>query len=495
MAGYTLLRSGSTGEDVKKLQNALIGAGYDVGKSGSDGIYGANTESAVRKYQQDNGLSVDGIAGEQTMGKLFGNMNKPSVQGAETQGTQSPVPDYSQYQYDPTANKAYLEALAALQQAQKTMPTYQGTYDQQLQDLYEQIVNREKFSYDLNADALYQQYRDQYTQQGKLAMMDTMGQAQAMTGGYGNSYAQSVGQQTYQGYLQQLNDVVPELYGMALDQYNQEGQNLLNQYSMLGDLADTEYARYQDALDQYWQNLTYQKQLVDDAYDQGYTNWYQSYQMGADADNTAYQKQQDAYEKLVSLITSTGYTPTEEELKAAGMSSSQAKSYADYYKKQNGDSGGSSGGSSYGSESGSGGYDNGGLSDSQVKALQKALGVTADGMYGSQSKKAAGGLSAKEAYEKYVVGGEQEQNVQQETGVQQEPTGFTGTTYNEAVAYMKNNGVPNAKASNLMTSSEWSRRRDSYKRTGVGGTEVKNYNSYAEYIADFVEYAIESYGK
>ena len=353
MAGYTLLRSGSTGEDVKKLQNALIGAGYDVGQSGADGIYGANTESAVRKYQQDNGLSVDGIAGEQTMGKLFGNMNKPSVQGAETQGTQSPVPDYSQYQYDPTANKAYLEALAALQQAQKTMPTYQGTYDQQLQDLYEQIVNREKFSYDLNADALYQQYRDQYTQQGKLAMMDTMGQAQAMTGGYGNSYAQSVGQQTYQGYLQQLNDVVPELYGMALDQYNQEGQNLLNQYSMLGDLADTEYARYQDALDQYWQNLTYQKQLVDDAYDQGYTNWYQSYQMGADADNTAYQKQQDAYEKLVSLITSTGYTPTEEELKAAGMSSSQAKSYADYYKKQNGNSGYSSGS---GRSGGSGGY-------------------------------------------------------------------------------------------------------------------------------------------
>ena len=56
--------------------------------------------------------------------------------------------------------------------------------------------------------------------------MDTMGQAQAMTGGYGNSYAQTVGQQTYQGYLQGLNDQVPALYQLALDKYNSEGNQL-----------------------------------------------------------------------------------------------------------------------------------------------------------------------------------------------------------------------------------------------------------------------------
>lgn len=47
-------------------------------------------------------------------------------------------------------------------------------------------------------------------------------------------------------------------------------------------------------------------------------------------------------------------------------------------------------------------YDNGGLTTDQVKALQKALGVTQDGKYGSGSKKAAGGLDAKAAYDKYV---------------------------------------------------------------------------------------------
>lgn len=363
MASYTMLQSGSSGDEVKKLQQALVDAGYNVGSSGVDGIYGSATAEAVKNYQQDKGLDVDGIAGDQTLGSLYGakDTNTPATETVPNSGTvdnAQKLPDYSQYVYDPASNDAYQQALAALQQAKQAMPSYKGTYDQQLEDLYQQIVNRDKFSYDVNADALYQQYADQYTKQGKMAMMDTMGQAVTLTGGYGNSYAQNVGQQAYQGYLQQLNDVVPELYAMALDQYNQEGQDLLNQYSMLGDMADMEYGRYQDALDQYWQNLSYQKQLTDDAYDQGYNNWYTAYQMGVDAENTAYQKeldaysqQQDAYDRLVNLITAIGYTPTADELKAAGMSESQARAYADYYNQQNavtyyGGGGGSSSGSS-----------------------------------------------------------------------------------------------------------------------------------------------------
>ena len=72
---------------------------------------------------------------------------------------------------------------------------YQSQYRDQIQGLYDQIANRKDFTYDVNADAMYQQLKDQYVQGGRMAMMDTMGQAQAMTGGYGNSYAQGVGQQ------------------------------------------------------------------------------------------------------------------------------------------------------------------------------------------------------------------------------------------------------------------------------------------------------------
>ena len=68
--------------------------------------------------------------------------------------------------------------------------------------------------------------------------------------------------------------------------------------------------------------------------------------------------------------------------------------------------------------------------------------------------------------------------------------GYSGTNYSDAVAYMKKNGVSSAKASSMMTQSEWQRRRASYLNYGTGGTEVKNFSSYAEYVQAFTKYAV-----
>ena len=43
------LTYGSRGDDVRKLQQALQSAGYDVGSTGADGVYGRNTQAAVRR--------------------------------------------------------------------------------------------------------------------------------------------------------------------------------------------------------------------------------------------------------------------------------------------------------------------------------------------------------------------------------------------------------------------------------------------------------------
>lgn len=67
---------------------------------------------------------------------------------------------------------------------------------------------------------------------GKVAMADTVGQASAMTGGYGNSYATTAGSQAYQGYLQQLNNDIGNYYSMALSGYNAETDRLNNIYNM-----------------------------------------------------------------------------------------------------------------------------------------------------------------------------------------------------------------------------------------------------------------------
>ena len=57
-----ILRRGDKGQEVKRLQSSL--------KISADGDYGPKTESAVKEYQTDNGLSVDGAAGPQTLGHL-----------------------------------------------------------------------------------------------------------------------------------------------------------------------------------------------------------------------------------------------------------------------------------------------------------------------------------------------------------------------------------------------------------------------------------------
>ena len=74
--GYTMkmrnLSKGCKGEDVRALQILLIGRGYICGSYGADGDFGGATDAAVRNYQRDHGLGVDGIVGPATMGSLLG---------------------------------------------------------------------------------------------------------------------------------------------------------------------------------------------------------------------------------------------------------------------------------------------------------------------------------------------------------------------------------------------------------------------------------------
>ena len=151
---------------------------------------------------------------------------------------------YKDYQESDRVKKL-AERLVQLE-SQKPGDWTGGQYGQQMQEALDAIRKRKKFSYDLNGDALYQQYKDKYVQQGKQAMQDTMGQAAALTGGYASTYGQAVGQQQYDAYLQNLNDVVPELYQLALSRYQMEGDDLKTQYSLLADQYQQEYGQYRD---------------------------------------------------------------------------------------------------------------------------------------------------------------------------------------------------------------------------------------------------------
>ena len=685
MAKFWEVGLGATGEAVKNVQNALNNAGY---KLDVDGIFGNKTLAAVKDYQQKNSLDVDGIVGNYTWGSLVNNLANKTASAtsaissnvAKATGTQTKAPEQAQAPAQ-TSNKTNLQgvvsgdtggfsykayeesdavkqAQALLQQQLANKPgEYQSQWQTQLNEAMDKILNREKFSYDLNGDALYQQYKDQYTLQGQQAMMDTMGQAQAMTGGYGNSYAQTVGQQTYQGYLQQLNDKVPELYQLALNQYNQEGQDLYNQYGLYADRENQDYGRYRDTVSDYYteldrltsdaryqsetdynrymdaynqaygqhrdsvadsqwqkqfdeaqrqyeQNFQYQQgrdQVADDQWNQSFqyqqnrdqvadnqwqqnfdyqkdrdavadsqwnqsfeyqqgrdqvadsqwqqqfdeaqrqyeqnfqyqqdrdkvsdSQWDQSFQYQQDRDkvsdsqwNQSFQYQQ-AQDKIAQDQWNQSFQYQQSQDKIAQDQWNQSMEYQQdrdkvsdsqwqkefdeairQYNHKNGISTSSSSTGSTGSTGSAGntgntgntggkGYDNGTVIDENIKKIQKALGVTADGKWGPASQAAAqkkwGVTSANDAWKRYTGA------VSTPTQPQTQNTGFTGTTYESAVAYMKENGVSSASAAGVMTKSEWNRRKSSLQTTGTGGVEVKNYSSYQEYLKDYVQYQIE----
>ena len=292
---------------------------------------------------------------------------------------QAPAFDYNGQapaNYDPETDKAYQDAVAALRQAKAAIPGYKDTYGDDIDGLYEQITGRGDFRYDLEGDPLYQQYRALYMQQGQQAMQDTMGQAAALTGGYGSSYGQSVGQQTYNGYLQRLNEVAPELYDRAYQRWLNEGDELTQRLQLARGLQSDEYGRYRDEVSDYWQNVGYADADAERAYNRGVDSWNRdrsledtAYNRAADQWSREYQLENDAYDRAadqwardytlygdklsrqedersrLTQLMQMGYTPTEEDLIAAGMTGAETQAWLDYIAAMNAPAGGGGGGS------------------------------------------------------------------------------------------------------------------------------------------------------
>ncbi len=222
----------------------------------------------------------------------------------------------------------YESTMETLRQAEQEMPSFSGSYDDEIGRLYDRIINREGFRYDMNSDPLYMSYRDRYTREGRLAMKSTMGQAAALTGGYGSSYSQAVGQEQYGAYLEKLGNVMPQLYSAAYSRYKSEGDALSEKYAMAVKRGESEYNRYRDRLS----DAKAQQEL------------------GYKLEQQDYERQQKAFQTLMSLISSTGYEANEDDLKQSGMSQAQADAIRNEFLRKNGllDTGGTSSGAWYG---------------------------------------------------------------------------------------------------------------------------------------------------
>ena len=145
-------------------------------------------------------------------------------------------------------------------------------YDQygRILGMMQEYQGREPFSYDLNADMLYQQYKNQYMQNGQRAMQDTVGQVSALNGGYASSYAQTAGQQAYNNELGKLNDVIPELYQLAYNRYAREGDEMLKGIELANDAYKTRYDEYRDAMTDWRNDVARAQSMYEDQRDFDY---------------------------------------------------------------------------------------------------------------------------------------------------------------------------------------------------------------------------------
>lgn len=189
--------------------------------------------------------------------------SKSNSSSSSKQWNTQKVNTWSKPQYLRTKGqrKTYKKYAKARNKAEKAYNSaikkgFTAPYQSQVNGLLNKIQNS-KFEYDLNKDALYNQYKEQYTNMGNVAMQEAQADATAQTGGYSNSYAATAGQRAFNSYLDNLKNLVPSLYAQARSNYDTNLSNMYNQANLFQGMNQQAFAEYQTKLDQLATNREY----------------------------------------------------------------------------------------------------------------------------------------------------------------------------------------------------------------------------------------------
>ena len=234
-------------------------------------------------------------------------------------------------------------------------PTYSNRYDQQINDLLQQYVNRGKFSYDYKNDPLYANYRKQYQREGQRATQDALAEAAAASGGIPSSYAASAAAQAQNYYASQIADKIPELEQLAYQKYLDDASLQQSKISALQGQEQLDYAKYIDALGQYNTDRNFDYGVYSDRYNQLANNL----GLAANQQSTQYSMetaaQGDALDRVQNFLKAGGKLADLDSslIARSGLTPAELKTYEAYYANQSsGGSGvrGGRGGGSGGSE-------------------------------------------------------------------------------------------------------------------------------------------------
>ena len=339
----------STGSGPSK--NVLAGVG-DTPATALN-LTGAVQSPTVNTASQQTTQSAYGMAGTNNYPTNYKESEKTSSAYQNYQNKLANLPDdYEESDYV----KDRRDKLTEVENARPA--DFTSKYQAQIDDLLNKIYGDKGFSYtaeDLKNDDLYKMYAQQYRQSASRAMRDTMGQAQAASGGYGSTYAQQVGQQAYDQTMSGLNDKVLDFRDRAYQTYLNNQSNRYNALNAFQTQDNTDYGRYRDTVADWQADRNYylgalQGEQANDlniygANNQNYYNALGALQGNYQQENANDQwraqyemnKQAQDYENML----------TQQKIEQGGYDTLLAKlQYEDYLKnrgKKSGGSGGSSG--------------------------------------------------------------------------------------------------------------------------------------------------------
>lgn len=342
MAVYSVQKNGKAQSGLKKGDQVVTGGGtYEITGVNSDGSYTskkinntttstykgtyANSSSGTTSSGSSGGSSSSGSSGNSWSSNRYSStggdlskygtnqmasgaswqdvaqtyydrmskiMNTPGLEQYKDDDIQKQMWDYitnAQKAESKQAREEYIEDF----EYDEEKPTYDSSWTPAMQEMLNKILNREDFSYDALSDPLYQQYSAQYQREGNRAMRNTLAEAAASAGGM-NSYAITAAQQANDYYNSQLSDKIPELYQLAYQMYLQDKESMVEDFGLLQSMDNTQYNRYRDTMQDYYNDKNFAYGLYADAVQQG--NWQQNfdYNTAVTDRNYYYNSAQDA---------------------------------------------------------------------------------------------------------------------------------------------------------------------------------------------------------
>lgn len=381
---------------------------------------------------------------------------------------------------------------ADLQGLYKTANQYSDIANQKIDEF---VAGGNKFSYDFNADPVFQSLKAQYTEQANNAAKNASALAALRTGGYGNSYGAAASSQAYNESINDLYDNVPTLeqnaYGRYQDTRNEQLQvvNLALQqaadannryetaranelsvatmlaeqgdYSALGEILGMDASKLQNDYDlQREVDLALKTGNLAGLQAMGYDTTYLAKLLNFDFEQAEWQRGLQEKQLGLSAVTSA--------LSAAVTKAGQTGDWSQVTNLINQMK-------SYITEGGGGNAD---VIDALDSLASKIGTYSVAGSGGGGSGSGSGGGSRKGSGGSYGSGsGGGDYKPAEETAKQ--PTQTYGISYSDAVRTLHGAGdythIP-------MTGTEWAK----HKGTGVG--ETKNFDTYEAYLRAYVDY-------